>query len=332
VRRRRQLPATHPSNPSESGEAVLPVPLPKFIRKKALTYLPAPTPAKISMERWLRGREECYRLGHSDAVVVSYEKSGRTWLRVMLSYFYQRRYKLPEDRLLHYNKMHRLNAAVPVVLFTHNRYLPYYTGGQESDYRLYGDKPVILLVRDPRDVAVSLYFQWRHRVNAHNKMLDNMPPEGSDIGMFEFVMRPESGLPAIIAFMNRWLLQGGKLPGLAMYRYEDLRADTEKYLEQVLRTLGEQPAADEVAEIVAYAEFEKMKQREQSGQVSDTRLAAGDVNNPDSFKARRAKVGGYRDYFDAQQIERIDSLVSETLHPAFNYTSHTASAAAAGQD
>lgn len=303
---------------------MLPVSLPKFIRKKALTYTPLPLPSKIGIERWLRGREECYRLGRSNAVVVSYEKSGRTWLRVMLSYYYQRRYKLPEARLLHYNKMHKLNAAVPTVLFTHNRYLKYYTGGHDTDYKLYGDKPVILLVRDPRDVAVSLYFHWLHRVKAHNKMLDDMPLDGADISMYEFITGPQSGLPAIIDFMNRWLQQSRKMPQLAMYRYEDLRAKTEKYLEQVLHTLGEQPAADEVAEVVAFAEFEKMKQREQSGQVSDSRLAAGDVNNPDSFKARRAKVGGYRDYFDAAQIEHIDSLVSATLEPTFGYCSHTA--------
>jgi len=305
---------------------VLPVPLSKFIRKKALSYTPLTMPSKISIERWLRGREECYRLEHADAVVVSYEKSGRTWLRVMLSRYYQRRYKLPEDRLLNYDKLHRLQAAVPVVMFTHDRYPSYYTGSYAAEHRYFSSKPVILLVRDPRDVVVSLYFHWLHRVKPHNKLLDNMPLHGSDISMYDFVMQTESGLPAIIAFMNRWLQQGNNLPQLAMYRYEDLRSDTEKYLEQLLRTLGEQPAADEVAEVVAYAEFEKMKQREQSGQISDTRLAAGDVNNPDSFKARRAKVGGYRDYFDNRQIEVIDRLVSTSLDPAFDYQTPTADA------
>jgi hypothetical protein len=311
------------NNANESGDPVLPVPLSKFIRKKTLPYTPLPLASKIGVERWMRGREECYRLEHSDAVVVSYEKSGRTWLRVMLSYFYQRRYDLPENRLLNYDKLHRLQAAVPVVMFTHDRYPRYYTGDYAAEYRYFRDKPVILLVRDPRDVVVSLYFHWLHRVKPHNKILDDMPLHGTDISMYDFVMQPQSGLPAIIAFMNRWLLQHDNMPQLAMFRYEDLRADTEKYLEQLLRTLGEQPAADEVAEVVAYAEFEKMKQREQSGQITDTRLVAGDINNPDSFKARRAKVGGYRDYFEPWQIACIDELVSASLDPAFDYPAST---------
>ena len=34
-----------------------------------------------------------------------------------------------------------------------------------------------------------------------------------------------------------------------------------------------------------------------------------DKSNPDSFKVRRAKVGGYRDYFDDAQVAEIDALV-----------------------
>ncbi len=300
---------------------MLPLALPKFIRKKALQYTPLPLQSKISIERWLRGREECYRLGKADAVVVSYEKCGRTWLRVMLSRFYQRRYGLAESRLLNYDNLHRLRPEVPAILFTHDRYLRHYTGPDGPEQSVFRDKPVILLVRDPRDVAVSLYFHWLHRVKPHNKMLDNMPPHGSEISMYEFVLNPDSGLPAIMAFMNRWRAQATNIPQLALYRYEDLRTDTEKYLEQVLRTLGETPAADEVAEVVAYTEFEKMKQREMNGENSDSRLVAADINNPDSFKARRAKVGGYRDYFDPGQIETIDRLVTAQLDPAFAYRS-----------
>lgn len=292
------------------------IPIPRFIRKQVLAQLPAPMPTKIAVERWLRGREECMRLDRSDAVIVSYEKSGRTWLRVLLSRFYQQRHDLPEDRLLQYDKLHRLNAAVPVVTFTHDRHVNHYAG--RADHRHYDHKPLVLLVRDPRDVAVSLYFQWRHRVDLHNRHLDEMPMN-DDTSLFEFVMRPESGMPAIIAFMNRWLVRGRALPGLVMYRYEDLRADPEPRFLELLRTLGAAPTAEEVAATVAYADFEQMRERERRGESSDGRLSAGDVDNPDSFKARRAKVGGYRDYFDAEQLDAIDGVMHATLDPSFGY-------------
>jgi alcohol sulfotransferase len=35
---------------------------------------------------------------------------------------------------------------------------------------------------------------------------------------------------------------------------------------------------------------------------------------------RKAKVGGYRDYFDDRQITAMQQLVSERLDPVFGYT------------
>jgi hypothetical protein len=43
------------------------------------------------LERRRRGKEEWRKLKLADLVVVSYGKSGRTWLRVLLSRFFQLR-------------------------------------------------------------------------------------------------------------------------------------------------------------------------------------------------------------------------------------------------
>jgi len=45
-----------------------------------------------------------------------------------------------------------------------------------------------------------------------------------------------------------------------------------------------------------------------------------DKNNPNSYKVRRAKVGGWRDYFDDDQVEQIDTLVNSRLHPVYQYS------------
>ncbi len=46
----------------------------------------------------------------------------------------------------------------------------------------------------------------------------------------------------------------------------------------------------------------------------------GNRANPDSFKVRRAKVGGYRDYFTDEQLARIDAMVDQELLPVIGYT------------
>ena len=53
---------------------------------------------------------------------------------------------------------------------------------------------------------------------------------------------------------------------------------------------------------------------------SGARVAPADHKNPDSYKVRRAKVGGYRDYFDDHQLMEIDQLVENRLNRTFEYT------------
>ena len=288
----------------------------KFLRKKVLPYSPIKQQQKLDTERRLRGKEDSQKLSLADAVIVSYEKSGRTWLRVMLSRFYQQRHKLPESKLLNFDRLNRLEPSVPVVFFTHDRFLKYYTGNEDNT-RYYARTPLILLVRDPRDVAVSFYFEWKYRMVDHNKRLLHLPTV--DLPIYDFIMGEHQGLASVINFMNRWHTQQQQLPDAHLFRYEDLRVDTVAGLDSILRILGAEPGPQEIEDIVAYAEFEKMKQREQAGGTRDDRISAADPGNPDSYKARRAKVGGYRDYFTDDQIREIDTLVADTLNPGYGY-------------
>jgi hypothetical protein len=54
--------------------------------------------------------------------------------------------------------------------------------------------------------------------------------------------------------------------------------------------------------------------------LSGGRMVPKDRSNPNSYKVRRAKVGGYKDYFDDQQVEQIEAYVAEHLSPFFAYT------------
>ena len=49
------------------------------------------------------------------------------------------------------------------------------------------------------------------------------------------------------------------------------------------------------------------------------RMKPKDKSNPSSFKVRRAKVGGFVDYFEDDQAEKIARIVDETLSPVFRY-------------
>ncbi len=281
----------------------------------------APEERKTRAERWLRGREQVHKLHQADIVIVSFGKSGRTWLRVMLSRLYQVKHGLSQRYLIGFDNFHYMNRAIPKVFFTHDNYIRDYTGHVDSKADFY-DRKVVLLARDPRDVAVSQFFQWQYRMKPNKKILNKYPGAGNEVPIFDFVMNEDAGLPKIIDFMNLWARERDRLRGFFLLRYEDLRRAPEETLAQLLDFMGTPGTPEEIREAVEFSSYENMKKMEQKKTfwLSGGRMVPKDRNNPNTYKVRRAKVGGYRDYFDDDQVARIEALVNETLAPDFGYT------------
>jgi hypothetical protein len=278
-----------------------------------------PPQRRKAMERWLRGREEFRRLQRADWVLVSWGKSGRTWLRVMLSRAYQLRAGLEEDQLLDFDNFRKLDPSLPAVFFTHNNYLRDYTGNQQSKAHFQG-KRVVLLVRDPLDVAVSQYFQWRFRMRTNKKFINDYPADGTEL--WDFVIGDKAGVPRIVEFFNGWVEAMPDLRDVLVVRYEDMRADPEKVLAQILDFTGTPCTEEQVATAVEFARYDNMKKMEQSTffKGSGARVRPGDKDNPQSFKVRKGKVGGYRDYFSDEQCAHLERLAAD-MDPTLGYRS-----------
>jgi len=275
-----------------------------------------PEAKRFPTERRLRGWLEQQRLDRADYAVVSFGKSGRTWLRVMISRIYQRRHGLSEE-LIEYSNYHRANPTLPRVLFTHDNYLRDYTG-HGGGKAAFTKKPVLLLVRHPADITMSQYFQWKHRMRPHKVLLNQYPPVDDSVTEYDFMMG-SSGLPKVNAWLNEWAAALVSLESSLVVRYEDMRSNTQVELRRIADFMGMKATDEEVADAVEWARFENMKQRESEASSSSDRLRAADVSNPDSFKTRRAKVGGYQDYFDDAQVEAIADYIDRTLDPRFGY-------------
>jgi hypothetical protein len=275
-----------------------------------------PSDQRYRIERKCRGYLEYRKLRACDYAIVSYGKSGRTWLRVLLSRLYQTAFEL-SDELLEFDNLHQQNPAVPKILFTHDNYLRDHTHDGHGK-QAYQDTPTVLLVRNPADVATSQYFQWQNRMRRHKAELNGYPDQREPLTPAEFLLGP-SGVRRVIDFMNEWASYTGDNDQVLVVRYEDLRAETARELSRISSFLG-LPARDEwIEEAVEFASFENMRRRESADASDSARLKAADPSNPDSFKSRRAKVGGYRDYLTPEQAQALDQLVTENLDPDFGY-------------
>lgn len=278
------------------------------------------------MHAW-RGRKELSRASQSDLIVLSRAKSGRTWLRAMLSRLYQAHYNLDEAQLMEFDNFHQQNSAIPKVLYTHGYYLhaDIDAGGPRSNAMA---KKIIFLVRNPCDVAVSEYFQSTKRANQTKVELYGID---TDMPMFDFVMTGPMGIPTIVDYLNKWERVLAPMPNVMRVRYEDLRAEPVEYLSTLVDFIGAPFSEETIRNAVEFTSFENLKKKEREDFYNNSRLRAKNPDDPDSYKVRRGKVGGYRDYFDDSQIAKMEALVRERISPVFAYGEEQPAAEAASR-
>jgi len=123
--------------------------------------------------------------------------------------------------------------------------------------------------------------------------------------------------------MNNWARELDKIENLLVVRYEDLRATPEKEMARVVAFLGMEVNEDYLKDMADFASVENLRKKEQENYFwrSGSRVQAKDVNDPNTYKVRKAKVGGFRDYFDDVQEAELGAMVDSQLLPAFGYTS-----------
>lgn len=273
-----------------------------------------------AVERRIRGRQELAKLRRADCVIVSYSKSGRTWLRVMLWKFYQLRFGLSDASMLAFDMGKSPARGVPRVMFTHDTYTADAVGPRNAKAPFHLKK-VILMVRHPGDVAVSNYFQWKYRTNAAKLSLIGLPLHSEDVSIFDFVMSSNRGLPSIVPFMNAWGSEVARMKEHLVVRYEDLRADPAGSLKRILDFVGTPFTDEEVNGAIEFASFENMRRMsaKEGFHWSGSRLTPRDPGNAESHKVRRGKVGGYREYFDDRQSEAVEEYIRGRLIHSFGY-------------
>jgi hypothetical protein len=254
----------------------------------------------------------------ADVLVISFTKSGRTWLRVLISNYYARRFELSERELIDGGNFHDQVAAVPKVFFAPDTKFPYpELGPAEVEARPW--QKVVFLVRDPRDVAVSLYFHIRHRASERELRRKKIPVAARALDLDAFVLDPAFGAARAVGYMNRWAAEQGRLPQAHVLRYEELRADTAGAFTALLRFLGEPAEPALVAEVVAFAAFGSLQQKEREGFFASDRLGQTTAGSTETGKVRQGRVGGYRDQLLPATVAALDRQVAETLDPVYGY-------------
>ncbi len=270
----------------------------------------------------------------ADSFVLSFPKCGRTWLRVLLGRLFQLHFRLEhpniERRLFRLHKLYRLNPAVPRVILFHDDH-PHWKKPEEMkrSKSWYARKKVILLVRDPRDVVVSFYFEQSKRFGMQEA--ENMRRRIELRGyrnriktyrgtISEFIREPWGSFDTIIEYYNIWEEFRKRTPDFMLLRYEDLKSDAIGNLRKVAEFMDIPNVKDETLdEAVNYGSFENMRKMEVENRVHDGALAQKIKGDEQSFKTRKGKVGGYREQLIDEDVAWLNDHMRERLKADFGY-------------
>lgn len=253
---------------------------------------------------------------NADVIVISPAKAGRTWLRMMLNKYLALHYRVPFS----IDDLHQQRAVIPSIIYEHwlwfhlrlATFRQWLRGRYVIPARVLARKKLVMLVRDPRDIVISAYFQESTREHKHKK---------TGLSMSQFVRDRRRGIESIVKVLNLMYRSVRKQPSYLILRYEDMRENPARELARVIGFIGVPVNDKEIAEAVSFGAFDNMKRMEQSDAAKSAKLRPGDHGNPESFKVRKGKVGGFVDYLGEHDIAYANEQLRK-LDPELGYQTH----------
>jgi hypothetical protein len=269
-----------------------------------------PGSTALSLARQWRDLDQ---LAEADVAFVSFPKSGRTFVRVMLASLYRQQYGIDEREALSFATLRRAHPAVPRIAFTHHGNAMRRPAQIRIDGKAFEGRKVVLLARHPGDIAVSRYFHLKNR--SQDRSRQRLAEQPID----EFMWTPHGGVPSIVRYLNQWAELSRQRPRILIVRYEDFLSEPERTLLPLAEFVGLSSDEAAIREAVEFARFENLRAKEREGYFSSGRLGPGRTGDEQSFKVRSGKSGGFRTQLDNGNRARVEAYVEEQLDPIFGY-------------
>jgi len=241
--------------------------------------------------------------------IISFPKSGRTWVRYFLMQYFASAYGTSEK--LSFRTLLKRHSAIPRYQCDHFDFTSSIPELEQQLKSLAGQH-VLFLVRDPRDVIVSLYKHSQNRQDLANTQ---------GLSLSDFVRHENLGVVHIVSYMNTCLKSSELCKTFTVVSYEELRnhAPKKSFL-SILNFLEQLPVNQQAFDkAMKKSSFSAMKEAEISGSHTDPALSAVDKKNPDSYKVRTGKVGGYLTELSPEDIKYCNKAMLR-LDKSFKYS------------
>ncbi len=267
-----------------------------------------------TQKKWLNyavnDLQEMQKLDSNATYLVSFPKCGRTWLCFMLSEMIIKAYNLESEKTTVFvDKLTKKYPSLPPIIPTHEDSVLTDERGNQGDVEkifIYGGRlkylnnRVILLVRDPRDVVVSHYYQITKRVKDCPIQINSLT---------EFVRHPLYGFERIIRFYQIWNSYRWMPKQFLLIKYEDLVIKGVETLQKVidlmkLKNIDE----DLIRNVYKTGEADNMRKMELQNKIEGMIFLDVDRN---SLKVRNAKIGSYLEELSNEDIDYCNTLMKK---------------------
>lgn len=232
---------------------------------------------------------------HDDIYVVSYPKSGATWMDFLLANINLKMSGI--DREVTFYNIHSL---IPDVHFTRKikeDALPFPGSRMIKSHSVLNlnYKNVIYVVRDPRDVLVS-YFNFLSTFGNYSG------------GIKEFIRSPNLGINAWCDHVSGWFDCSPIETRFIYIRYENLKSSPQNTLSETYRHLGFEIDERILADAIASSSFERMKTLEMKYDYGGRDFAEN------IGFMRQGKHGGWKSVLDENDIKFINNVAERWLN------------------
>ena len=235
-----------------------------------------------------------------DIYIVSYPKSGNTWLRFLIANMLKVHFDIEREVNffslhefipdIHTSRYLRSNSFfddynLPRIIKSHGNYNPYY-------------KRVILLVRDPRDVCISYYYFLQQR--------NKIPVQWT---IKDLIHSHKYGIKAWLNHTTSWYRFLPDNYIVKIFRYEDLLNNPQAQLHKIADLLGINITSSSIDKAVLLSSKEAMKSSE------NKHLSSFINNNKNIEFVRQAQAGKGKELAvsDKQYIENITRGIARDL-------------------
>ena len=261
----------------------------------------------VTKARGLRKRaKQWWKHRQTDVYLVSFPGCGRTWLTMLIWKAFVDEYQVRDAEPGKLHPLHALEPRIPTMRQVHDGdpQLKHVTE-IEAEKSRFADKVVILMVRDPRDAFISYYFEGSRRRGRFTSTVS------------EFLRSEVGSIDSIIAYYNVWAAQRKVPRRFCMVRYEDLKRNPRDELARGMQTIGHVLSDAVLDRAIEFAKFENMRKLEETGSGHPALARNKNLEDKETFKTRKGKVGGYREYLSPEDLAFLENRISARLSAFF---------------